>query len=70
MYAPYMYDDMRAHLQEMLDIGAIRKLHSPWARAVVLVKKDSSLRFCIDFRKLKNQTIKDAYLLLCINETP
>ena len=45
---PPMYDDMRAHIQEMLDIGTICKLHSPWASAVVLVlKKDGSLRFCI-----------------------
>ena len=34
---PHMYDNMRAHIQEMLDIGAIHKLHSPWASAVVLV---------------------------------
>ena len=34
---PIMYDDMRAHIQEMLDIGAIHKSHSPWASAVVLV---------------------------------
>ena len=65
-----MYDDMRAHIQEMLDIGAIQKLHSPWASTVVLVqKKDNSLRFCIDLRKLTNQTIKDAYLLTHIDET-
>ena len=38
--------------------------------AVVLVqKKDSSLRFCIDLRKLNNQTIKDMYSLPCIGET-
>ena len=34
---PHMYDDVRAHIQEMLDIGAIHKSHSPWASAVVLV---------------------------------
>ena len=56
-----MYDDMKAHLQEMLDIGTIWKLHSPWASVVVLVqKKDGGLRFCIDLRKLNNWTIKDA----------
>ena len=36
---PHMYDDVRAHIQEMLDIGAIHTLHSPWASAVVLVQK-------------------------------
>ena len=69
-YTPHMYDDWKAHLQEMLDIGAIRKSHNLWTRVVVLVwKKDGSLRFCIDLRKLNNWTIKDAYSLPCIDET-
>ena len=34
---PYMYDDVRAHIQEMLDISAICQLHSLWASTVVLV---------------------------------
>ena len=67
---PHMYDDMRAHIQEMLDIGAIHKLQSPWASGVVLVqRKDGGLRFCIDLRKLNNWTVKDAYLLPWIDET-
>ena len=66
---PHMHDDVRAHIQEMLDIGAICKSHSLWASTVVLVqKKDGSLRFCIDLRKLNNQTVKDAYLLPLIVE--
>ena len=52
---PHMYDDVRAHIQEMLDIGAIHKLHSPWASVVVLVwKKGHGLRFYINLRKLNN----------------
>ena len=48
----------------MLEIGAIRKSNSPWASAVVLVrKKDGSLRFCINLKKLNARTMKDAYSL-------
>ena len=64
-----MYNDTKAHLQEMLDIGAIGKSHSLWAIMVVLVwKKDGSLRFCIDLRKLNYWTIKGAYSLPHIDE--
>ena len=53
----------------MIEIGAIQKSASPWAIAVVLVrKKDGSLRFCIDLRKLNARTIKDPYSLPCIEE--
>ena len=51
-------------------MGAIHKSNSPWASAVVLVrKKDGSLRFCIDLCKHNARTIKDAYSLPCIDET-
>ena len=48
----------------MLDLGAIRHSNSPWASAIVLVrKKGGKLRFCIDLRKLNNRTMKDSYSL-------
>ena len=57
-------------IQEMLEIGVIQKSHSPWVSAVVLIwKKDSSLRFCIDLRKLNNLTSKDVYLLPHTDDT-
>ena len=67
---PHMYDEVRKHLKEMLEIGAIRNSQSPWASAVVLVrKKDGALRFCIDLRKLNARTVKDAYALPRIEDT-
>ena len=67
---PHMYNDVKVHLQKMLDIGTIQTSHSPWASTVVLVwEKDGSRRFCIDLRKLNNWTIKDVYSLPLIEET-
>ena len=54
----------------MLDIGAIHRSTSPWVSPVVLIcKKDGSLRFCIDWRKRNNRTIKDAQCLQRIEDS-
>ena len=36
---PQLYDEVKAHLQDMLRLGAIRKSCSSWASAIVLVRK-------------------------------
>ena len=36
---PHLYEEMKTHLQEMVKVGAIRRSFSPWASAVVLVRK-------------------------------
>ena len=42
---PHQFEEVRKHLQEMEEIGAIRRSNSAWASPVVLVrKKDGSLR--------------------------
>ena len=66
----HQYEEVRKHLDEMLRMGAIRKSNSPWASAIVLVhKKDGTLQFCIDLRKLNERTIKDAYSLPRIEDS-
>ena len=68
--APFLVDKVCQHIQEMLDGGAIRPSQSPRCNAVVLVrKKDGSLQFCIDFRRLNACTKKDAYPLSRMQET-
>ena len=60
----HLYKEEKAHLQEMVEVGAIGRSFSPWASAVVLLrKKDGGLRFCIDLHRLNNRTVKDGYSL-------
>ena len=67
---PPQVDEVREHLKLMLDVGAIWPSNSPWCNAMVLVrKKDGSLRFCIDFRRLNSLTKKDSHPLPRICET-
>ena len=67
---PGMYDEVRQHLKDMLEVGEIRPSSSPWALLVILVcKKDGKLWFCIDLHSLKEMTIKDAYSILQIQDT-
>ena len=56
-------------LKEMLDAGAIRESESPYSSNVLVKKRDGSLRFCIDFRKLNSRTIRDSYNLPPIDYT-
>ena len=48
-----LLEEVKDHLDHMLDVGAIKPSKSAWSNAVVLVwKKDGGLRFCIDFWRL------------------
>ena len=58
----------REKILEMIDAmeehGVVQPSASPWASPVVLVsKKDGSLRFCVDYRRLNSITCKDVYPL-------
>ena len=66
---PPLLEEVRTHVNDMLQAGAIRPSSSPWCNMVILVqKKDGGLHFCIDFRKLNMRTKKDSYPLPCIQE--
>ena len=57
-------------LSQILEEGVAEPSTSPWASPVVLVwKKDGTIRFCIDFRRLNSVTHKDAYPLPRIDDT-
>jgi hypothetical protein len=72
--APYRHpkkfkDEIEKAIKELLAMGHIRPSRSPFASSVVLVlKKDGTLRMCIDYRALNKKTIKNRYPIPCINE--
>ncbi|KAK3090518.1 hypothetical protein FSP39_012438 [Pinctada imbricata] len=55
-------EQVKKALNDMLEQGQITQSKSPWSSPIVLVNKpDGSLRMCIDYRKLNEVTISDAY---------
>ena len=69
-YAPARRQVIEDNLKEMTDQGIISPSQSPWAAPVILApKKDGSLRFCIDYRKLNTMTVRDAYPIPRIDDT-
>jgi hypothetical protein len=71
---PYHYprifkDKIEKEIKELLDMGHIRPSRSPFDYSVVLfLKKDGTMRMCIDYWALNKKTIKSRYPIPCIEE--
>jgi hypothetical protein len=71
---PYRYssmhkDEIERQVKAMLASGVISSSMSPFASPVLLVqKKDGEWRFCIDYRRLNELTIKNTFPMSVIDE--
>lgn len=71
---PYRYPMLQKDITEqmtaeILDKGIIQNSSSPYASPFVLVKKkDATWRFCVDYRALNQQTVKDKCLIPLFEE--
>lgn len=60
---------MKDELEAMQRLGVIESSTSEWSNPIVLVpKKDGSLRFCLDFRKLNSVSKFDPYPMPRVDE--
>ena len=57
-------NDVEDQIKQMIENGICRESSSPYSSNILLTnKKDGTKRFCIDFRSLNRNTIKDTYPL-------
>jgi hypothetical protein len=60
--------EINMKLQEMLEKGYIRPSVSLWGEPTLFVKKDNTLRLCINYKKLNKVTMKNKYPLPHIDD--
>jgi hypothetical protein len=57
-------------IERMLSLTVIQPSGSAWSSPVVLVpKQDGSTRFCVDYRKLNDLTVRDPFPLSRLDDT-
>lgn len=66
---PGQFEEVKQHIRNLIEKDVIRESTSPYASPIVLVrKKDSSLRLCVDYRKLNLKCQRDQFPLPRVEE--
>lgn len=65
-------NEIKEHVKEMLENKIIQESESSYCSPIVLVRKNDGMntyRFCIDYRSLNKNTVRDSYPIPRIDET-
>lgn len=61
-------EEIEKPIKELLKMDHIQPSSSPFVSSMVLVKKDSTMRMCIDYKALKKKTIQYCYPIPRVDE--
>ena len=66
---PIAREKEKKEINRMLSAGVIEPTSAEWASPVVFVpRKDGTMQFCVEYRKLNAVTVRDSYPLPCMDE--
>ena len=62
---PAALDEVRQHIEDLLQREVIQPSSSPWASPIVVVRKKrtNEIRLCVDYRQVNRATRKDSFPL-------
>ena len=65
-----LYEEVKNHIQDLINRGYVVRSKSSWSSPVVIVRKKSGdMRLCCNFRALNQRTVPDRHPLPRIQET-
>ena len=66
---PPQFEEVKAHINDLIQQGIVRPSHSEYASPIVICKKkNGNIRMCVDYRRLNTKTRKDAFPLPRVDE--
>ena len=56
--SPLKHAEIERQVEELLHCGIVKESNSPWSSPIVLVTKDGSQRFCVEYQKVNASALK------------